>query len=132
MFNAKGRGYPDMAAFGSNVLISSGGIEAVGGTSCSCPISAGLFAILNGQVLAKTGKPLGFLNPLLYQMAAAQPDAFTDITVGNNVCTENGCAHSCKGFDATKGWDPVTGWGTPVFANMQTYIGQMLGVDLTE
>jgi len=132
MWNKQGRGYPDMAAFGSNVLIDAGGLEPVGGTSCSSPISAGLFAILNGQVITKTGKPLGFLNPLLYQMAAAQPNAFTDITVGNNVCTESGCAKSCKGFDATKGWDPVTGLGTPVFANMQTYIGAQLGVDLSE
>jgi len=131
MFNGKGRGYPDVAAFGSNVLIDSGGLEPVGGTSCSCPITAALFAILNGQVITKTGKPLGFLNPIIYQMAVAQPDAFTDITVGNNICTENGCASSCKGFYATKGWDPVTGWGTPVFNNMQTYIGKALGVDLT-
>jgi len=132
MWNKLGRGYPDMAAFGSNVLIDSGGLEPVGGTSCSSPICAGLFAILNGQVITKTGKPLGFLNPLLYQMAAAQPNAFTDITVGNNRCTESGCAASCKGFDAAKGWDPVSGLGTPVFTNMQTYIGTMLGVELAE
>jgi len=124
MFNAQGRGYPDVAAFGSNVLIDQGGIEAVGGTSCSSPIFAGLMGLLNGYVNTKTGRPLGFMNPLIYQMAAAQPTAFTDITVGNNKCTENGCASSCKGFYATKGWDPVTGFGTPVFQEIQSYIEQ--------
>jgi tripeptidyl-peptidase-1 len=129
MYNAKGRGYPDVAAFGSNVLIESGGIQPVGGTSCSSPIFAGLIGMINGQVISKTGKPLGFLNPLLYQMAAASPQAFTDITVGDNICTENGCASSCKGFHATKGWDPVTGLGTPVFSQMQAYITKLLKIE---
>jgi len=129
MYNGKGRGYPDVAAFGSNVLIESGGIQPVGGTSCSSPIFAGLIGMINGQVITKTGKPLGFLNPLLYQMAAALPAAFTDITVGDNICTENGCGSTCKGFIATKGWDPVTGLGTPVYAQMQAYITKLLKID---
>jgi tripeptidyl-peptidase-1 len=129
MYNAKGRGYPDVAAFGSNVLIESGGLQPVGGTSCSCPIFAGLIGMVNGAVVTKTGKPLGFLNPLLYQMAAAQPSTFTDITIGDNICTENGCASSCKGFQATKGWDPVTGLGTPVFQEIQAYVSNLLHLD---
>jgi len=83
-------------------------------------------SILNGYVLTKTGKPLGFLNPLLYQMAAAQPTTFTDITVGDNKCTENGCSKNCKGFEATKGWDPVSGLGTPVFSEMQAYVEKVV------
>jgi len=78
--------------------------------------------MLNGYVNQKTGRPLGFLNPLLYTMWAAQPNTFTDITVGNNKCTEDGCSSSCKGFITAKGWDPVTGLGTPVFANIQSYV----------
>jgi len=122
-YNANGRGFPDLAAFGSNVLIlSQGQIEAVGGTSCSSPIVAGIISLLNDYVISKSGKPLGFISPLLYKMAAAHPAAFTDITVGDNKCTEAGCASSCKGFEATKGWDPVSGLGTPVYPEMLKYI----------
>lgn len=122
-YNAKGRGFPDIAAFGSNVLISSGGqIEGVGGTSASAPIVAGIIALLNDYVITKSGKPLGFINPLLYKMAAAMPSAFNDITKGDNICTEDGCSAGCYGFTCTKGWDPVTGLGSPVYPKMLQYI----------
>ena len=42
-------------------------------------------------------------------MQYQNPQAFHDITVGNNP----GC-HT-KGFSAVAGWDPVTGLGTPNF-----------------
>jgi tripeptidyl-peptidase-1 len=122
-YNANGRGFPDVAAFGSNVLISSGGqLEGVGGTSCSSPIIAGVVTLLNDYVITKTGKPLGFLNPLLYKMATACPNCFNDITTGDNICTEDGCSSSCYGFTCTKGWDPVSGLGSPHYANMLNYI----------
>jgi len=122
-FNAAGRGFPDIAAFGSNVLIETqGSIEAVGGTSCSSPIVAGVITLLNDYVIQKTGKPLGFISPLLYKMAADHPPAFTDIVVGDNHCTEGGCSSTCYGFQCAKGWDPVTGLGSPVYPEMLAYI----------
>jgi tripeptidyl-peptidase-1 len=121
-YNPTGRGYPDVAAFGSNVLIYSGGIEPVGGTSASSPIFAGLMALLNEESFKKNGKPLGFLNPFLYQMASEQPAAFTDVTVGSNACTESGCSLGCKGYNAYKGWDPVSGLGTPNYQQMLSYL----------
>ncbi len=54
------------------------------------------------------------MNPLLYKMWSDDPTLFNDITVGDNICTEKGCAPTCKGFKATKGWDPVTGLGTEI------------------
>jgi tripeptidyl-peptidase-1 len=122
-YNPDGRGFPDVAAFGSAVLIlSEGQIEAVGGTSASSPIVAGIVSLLNDYVNTKTGKPLGHIAPLLYKMAEEHPSAFTDITVGDNICTEGGCDPNCKGFLATKGWDPVSGLGTPVYTEMLKYI----------
>ena len=48
---------------------------------------------------------LGWLNPLLYKLAASDVDnAFNDVTEGsNNYCDQ------ANGFPAVKGWDPVTG-----------------------
>ncbi|KAF8835708.1 hypothetical protein BDN67DRAFT_403352, partial [Paxillus ammoniavirescens] len=51
--------------------------------------------------------PIGFINPLIY--SANFTDGFHDITNGTN----QGCG--TLGFNATKGWDPVTGLGTPNF-----------------
>jgi len=121
-YNATGRGYPDVAAFGHNCMIYSGGVEAVGGTSCATPAFSAVVSLLNQAQIAKTGKPLGFLNPFLYQMYAAQPNAFNDITVGDNKCTESGCAAGCQGFYAYKGWDAVSGLGSPNVKNMLAYI----------
>jgi len=122
-YNGQGRGFPDIAAFGSNVLISSSGtVEGVGGTSASAPIVAGVFTLLNDYVIAKSGKPLGFLNPLIYKMASNCRSCFNDITKGDNICTEDGCSSSCYGFTCTKGWDPVSGVGTPHYPAMLNYI----------
>lgn len=105
-FNATNRGYPDVASIGTDVLIYQGDIEDVGGTSASSPNWAAVAGILNHYAKAKSGKPLGFLNPFLYQMASADATTFHDITVGDNKCTEDGCSSSCKGYLCAKGLDP--------------------------
>jgi len=122
-FNAKGRAYPDVAADGHNFLIfMNGQWQPVGGTSAAAPTFAGIIALLNDVKITKTGKPLGPLNPFLYKMAKDLPTAFNDITKGDNICTEYGCASSCKGFTAQAGWDPVTGLGSPNVAAMLKYV----------
>jgi len=124
-YNAQGRGYPDVSAMGSNFLVyieQEGGWMGVGGTSASSPTWGGVAGRLNDISIAKTGKPLGFMNQLLYQMQAEHPAAFTDVLKGDNKCTESGCASTCKGFEATKGWDPVTGLGTPVYSEIEQYV----------
>jgi len=110
MWNATGRGYPDVAALGgqknSYCVVTSGRFEGVAGTSASCPVVAGIFAKLNGLRVGANKAPLGFLNPFIYQNA----DAFQDVMLGTN---NNGGSH---GFKAIKGWDAATGLGTPDFA----------------
>jgi len=121
-YNGAGRGFPDVSAQGRNALISqSGNLEAVSGTSMSSPIFAAIIGLLSETYMNITGKPFGFLNPFLYQMYAAAPTAFTDITLGDNICDEYGCAKGCKGYYATTGWDPVTGLGVPNYPVMLKY-----------
>merc|ERR1712232_82574 len=128
-YEKSNRGLPDVSAMGNNFLIylkMVKGFTLVGGTSASSPTFAGIAAYLNDLSYKKKGKPLGFLNPLLYQMQAESPDTFTDVIVGDNKCTENGCFSRCKGFEAAKGWDPVTGLGTPVADKMLAYVESLL------
>jgi len=125
-FNATGRGFPDVAAVGHNNLIDqSGSVLAVGGTSASSPIFTAVIALLNQASIANSGKPLGFLNPFLYQAFAANPLNFNDITIGDNKCTESGCGASCQGFLAAPGWDPVSGLGSPNYANLLAYVNTL-------
>ena len=96
--------------------------DSNGGTSASAPLFASIIAMLNVASIQKTGKTLGFLNPFLYKMAADEPSAFHDITVGDNKCTEYGCYATCEGYQTAAGWDPVTGLGTPNFEKMLAYV----------
>ncbi|KAE9396050.1 subtilisin-like protein [Gymnopus androsaceus JB14] len=110
LFNASGRGFPDIAAQAHNVEIISGGETVyINGTSCSGPIFASMVALVNDRLIAAGRPPLGFLNPFLYN----NTQIFTDITAGDS---NAGCG--TDGFNATVGWDPITGLGTPNFRKM--------------
>ncbi|KAJ7210137.1 family S53 protease-like protein [Mycena pura] len=109
-FNETGRAIPDVAMQGVNYEIVNNNVTtAVTGTSASTPAFASIVALINDRLIA-AGKPvLGFLNPFLY----ASQSAFTDITAGHNSGLV--CAASTAAFDATTGWDPLSGVGTPLF-----------------
>ncbi|KAH8810891.1 peptidase S8/S53 domain-containing protein [Xylogone sp. PMI_703] len=107
--SGKARGFPDVAAIGLNVAtVFANHTYGVGGTSASAPIFAGIVTLLNEERIAHGKGPIGFLNPTLYK----NPQAFNDITIGNNP----GCGTG--GFNATPGWDPVTGLGTPNYEKL--------------
>jgi len=120
-FNASGRGFPDVAAqaTGFTIVLNGASIGGVAGTSCSCPTFSGIVGLLNDLRFQANKKPLGFLNPFIYQTAVSNPDIFQDITAGHNP----GCGTT--GFTATKGWDPVTGYGTPNYANLAKVVSQL-------
>ncbi|KAF7976406.1 hypothetical protein HWV62_6805 [Athelia sp. TMB] len=100
------RGYPDLAANGAwyDVAIT-GKFEPIFGTSASSPVVGSLITLVNDARLAAGKKPIGFLNTIIY--SSAFKAGFNDIVSGSNP----GCG--TKGFTTAKGWDPVTGLGTP-------------------
>lgn len=129
-FNKNGRAYPDVSTVGQNCIINtldyydSDWWMYVSGTSCSAPVFAGIIAQLN-YAQKQRGKPiLGFVSPFFYQMHQEQPEIFNDIINGVNYCTENLCCNQEFGFKATKGWDPVSGLGTPNIDKMREYLGK--------
>ena len=92
------RGVPDVAGNAdpaTGYMVRIDGVNSViGGTSAVAPLWAALLARINQT----TGKPAGYLNPLLYR----NPQALRDIVLGNN-----------GDFDAAAGWDACTGLGSP-------------------
>ena len=126
-YNASGRAVPDVSIYGAGFpVIVDGAISAEEGTSLSSPLFAVVVSLLNQVSIAAGGSSLGFLNPLLYGMAASVSGTFKDITVGSNAFTESATT-GCKGFTAASGWDPVTGLGSPVYTEMAAYVESLVG-----
>ena len=108
-FNAKGRGYPDIAFAGLNYAVVLGqSFYKISGTSASAPAIAGMFSNINAARMAIGKGSVGFIHPALYMNAAS---FVNDITSGDNHCAANGkCCQ--QGFWAGVGWDPITGLGS--------------------
>ena len=125
-FNRNGRGFPDVAAqsYGYRVY-DQGTLKGYQGTSCASPTFAAVVAQLNGARKSIGLPPLGFLNPFIYSVGFA---GLNDITHGgstgcNGLARFNGAPNGSPvipyaSFNATEGWDPVTGYGTPDFGKL--------------
>ena len=117
------REVPDVAADGSPhtgyVIFYNGAWVAVGGTSTATPIWAGLIALADASGIngCTPSNPLGFVNPLLYEVAAgsAHASAFNDVTAGDNYpAFLPGGLPAGGPYPATPGYDMTTGLGTPI------------------
>lgn len=118
-FSSGARQVPDIAAdadplTGYSVYYSGDGgcrgsecWQVVGGTSGATPLWAGIVLLANELSRSHGGKPLGLLNPRLYQLGASAQasQVFHDVTVGGNLY-----------YPAGSAWDYSTGWGTPIGA----------------
>lgn len=121
-YNPNGRGYPDVSLIGvSYEVVIDNMINYMYGTSCSSPVFGAMITLINSARMEKNMSSVGFVNPTLYHHANAS--LFNDITSGvNNCCMQRaaGDPQCCSaGFEATVGWDPVTGLGSidyPVLA----------------
>lgn len=103
------RGVPDVCGdadpeSGYDVRVD-GSDTVIGGTSAVAPLWAALIARINGA----TGRPVGFINPLLY----ANASALRDVKTGNN-----------GSFAAANGWDAASGLGSPNGSKVANVLGQ--------
>jgi len=96
-----------------------GGTYGVSGTSASAPAFAGILALLNHYQVSKglQRQPgLGNINPQLYRLAQAVPEAFHDVTSGGNIvpCALGSpdCLTGSYGYRAGVGYDMATGLGS--------------------
>lgn len=124
-FNINGRAYPDVSAIGHSCpTYINGELDKVDGTSCSSPAVAGLIAIINHYEWVRNRQRVGYINPLLYYIHEHCPSCFNDVLIGHNWCTENSCCDNPTqyGFQATFGYDPVTGLGTLNVGNILEFL----------
>ncbi|RHZ51930.1 S53 family peptidase [Aspergillus thermomutatus] len=117
LYNPSGRGFPDVAAQANNfVIIDHGRTLKIGGTSASAPVFAAIVSRLNAARLEDDLPRLGFLNPWLYSL---NQTGFTDIVDGGSWGCYIGAGNEQlvphASWNATPGWDPVTGLGTPFY-----------------
>ncbi|KAF8265082.1 subtilisin-like protein [Lactarius quietus] len=111
LYNATGRGFPDVAAqYYNYATILNGTAVLSDGASGAATSFASMISLLNDFLLSRNEPPLGFLNPWLYGHGQA---GLNDITSGSNP----GC--NTSGFSAIVGWDAVSGLGTPNFGTLQ-------------
>jgi kumamolisin len=109
-----GRGVPDAAGnadpeTGYNVLVD-GQAGVIGGTSAVAPLWAGLICLCNQKLQTR----LGLINPTLFSVN--QTSCFRDITQGSN-----------GAYNASPGWDAVTGLGSPMGVQLlQSAFGAVL------
>jgi kumamolisin len=107
------RGIPDVAWDAdpdSGVAVYlQGQWQQAGGTSLGAPCWAAVWALASQYHHQRTGKQLGYANPLIYKLATGPGyhHIFHDITSGDN-----------GSYAAGPGWDAVTGWGSPDAYNL--------------
>ena len=114
------RQVPDVSAAAINISFCFDAFKtgqcvwlSVGGTSAAAPIWAAGTAVLDQYLSSKGKPPLGGVNAI-YTLAngSGASGAFNDVTSGDN-----------DAYTATKGWDYVTGWGSPHFDQIATILG---------
>jgi len=124
LYNANGRGFPDVAAQAQAFqIVDSGRTASASGTSASAPVFAAVVAMLNNARMAANMSALGFLNPWIYEQGFKGMNDIVD--GGSKGCTGRSIYSGLQtpvvpfaSWNATTGWDPVTGYGTPDFEQL--------------
>jgi len=101
------RGTPDVSlAMNAYVLYKGGALAYFGGTSAATPVMAGIMV----RLIEDTGIRQSSADWNTFFYNNYNSGTFYDITSGNNA------THIADGYLAVKGWDPVTGLGSPNYA----------------
>ena len=112
-FSTGMRQLPDVAAaadpWSGWDVYTGGSMTVAGGTSAAAPFWAGSIAVVAEYAGHHGDGQLGFVDPMLYAIAARPPQApaFHDITLGAN-----------RYYPASPGWDFATGLGSPEVTNL--------------
>lgn len=115
LFNASGRGFPDVATQAVNFrIIDAGRDSAVRGTSAAAPTFNGMVALLNTARIQAGMPTMGFMNPFLYSANVSAATAMNDVTTGtstgcNGLARFNGAPNGSP-VVANAGWAAATGW----------------------
>jgi uncharacterized membrane protein len=88
------------------VIVQSGGMGAVGGTSASAPSFAGLMSLVDQKTNARQGLANAILYPLATNQVSGGAKVFHDTTAGNN------SVPNVTGFSAGTGYDLASGLGS--------------------
>jgi subtilase family serine protease len=112
-FSTGRRQLPDVAAaadpWSGWDTYTGGAMTVAGGTSAATPFWTASMAMIAEYARQHGAGQLGFVDPMLYAIAARpqQAPAFHDVTVGAN-----------RYYPASRGWDFATGLGSPEVANL--------------
>ncbi|KAJ4253783.1 hypothetical protein NW762_010177 [Fusarium torreyae] len=132
--NWNGRGFPDVSGHSVSPayeVIYAGKQARSGGTSAAAPVWAGIVGLLNDARFRAGKRSLGWLNPLIYKYG---PEVLIDITGGYSIGCDGNNTQSGKPepagsgivpgarWNATAGWDPVTGYGSPDFGKLKDLV----------
>jgi len=125
------RGYPDVALFADpfpgiaeycrlsnpkspNCMASGRGNPYItgNGTSAAGPLFAGIAALVDQRLRAAGRPPLGFADPLLYQLGRrGGQGALRDVVSGSNSVLWKTCCKAFPGYDRASGWGSVNAAG---------------------
>lgn len=113
-----GRGVPDVSMDAATwvELWYDGEWVPEGGTSLASPMWAASSAVVLNAI-GDGQRPAGLLDNQIYTLGLSldYPSAFNDVTSGTNA--------DPLGYTATVGWDPCTGWGSPILNHWPSLIG---------
>jgi subtilase family serine protease len=100
--------------------LANHGWTSIGGTSAATPLMAGGIALADQMAASHRQRDLGFLDPLIYSLAASRgtkTQAFRDVHKGNDdlgalLDPELGGGHPLGCCEASEGYDWASGWGS--------------------